>query len=122
MNLRQPVQEFQIGGTGCRIHFASGLPVSESSVPLPVLVFFAVSSTGVPSASLSVGAFGAGSAAQTLSRNSTVFSWLAFAFATACSGTPHAVLLSARNFTTFASDSTKRVTAPHMTLRSWVLL
>src|SRR5580658_9550760 len=92
----------------CSAHFASGLPVSESSVPLPVLVFFAVSSVGVPSASLSDGAFGCGASAQTWSRNCRVFSWLALAFVTAWSGTPHVVLLSARNFTTFVSDSTKR--------------
>ena len=53
----QPVQEFQIGGTR-PVHFASGLPLSESSVPRPVLVFSPVSTEGVVMASLSEGGRG----------------------------------------------------------------
>lgn len=55
-------------------HLASGLPVSVSKVPWPVLVFFAVSSFGVPMASLRVGILGCGAGAQTTSLNFSVFS------------------------------------------------
>src|SRR6185437_9223976 len=85
------------------IYLASGLPVSVSKVPWPVLVFLAVSSFGVPMASLSVGTFGAGAGAQTTSLNFRVFSCVALADWIAWGGTPHHCWFVSRNFTTAAS-------------------
>jgi hypothetical protein len=97
---------------------ASGLPVSVSSVPRPVLVLVPVSAGGAPMASLNVGTLGFGPSAQTVSRNFTVLACMALAWATAWSGTPQLLLLSSRNFTTLSSAAVKLCTAAHMSLRS----
>ena len=58
-----------------RRSFASGLPVSVSKVPRPVLVLVAESTVACLIASLSDGAFGCGGASlQTASRNFSDFS------------------------------------------------
>src|SRR4029077_2568182 len=106
------------GRVGNGAHRASGLPVSVSSVPRPVRVLVPVSSGVEPMASLNVGTFGFGPSAQTVSRNFIVLACMALAWATAWSGTPHAALLTSRNFTTLSSAAVKPCTAAHMSLRS----
>ena len=77
-----------------RAQSASGLPLRESSVPRPVLVFLAVSTDCVPMASLSDGGRGlaAGASVQAAARNFSLRLWFSLAALMACSGMPHQVL------------------------------